>query len=277
MNEADKRNPYKDTNDQPLLRLSVVAFVDILGYSEMVKEAERQGKSYDFLVRIRDAINNGLEWLLPEFVAGGYDKDLYRVKVFTDNIVIGYPIFHDAEAELGHVFNNLGYFQLEMVNHGFFIRGGLSIGELFMDDNIVYGPGLIEAYQAEADLARDPRIVLADTAAKAVKEHLTYYASVESSPQSRDLLIDTDGKYFINYLDSILIAEDEIGPEYEELLKHKNIIEECLIKYLSRPPLWTKYAWTANYHNYFCGLYTYFSDEHKIDMSQYQMTPKLIK
>lgn len=276
MKEIDKRNPYKDDTGKDLLRFSAVAFVDILGYSEIVKDIEIKGKSMEFLYNIKDAIITGLEWLLPDKVSEGLDKDLYRVKVFTDNIVIGYPIYRDAEAELGHVFNLLSFFQLEMVNHGFFIRGGVSIGKLYMDENIVFGPGLIEAYEAESDRARDPRIVLAETATNAVKKHLTYYTDASRSPQSRGLFLDSDGQYFINYLDSIMIAEHEYGPNYDELLKHKNRIENCLRTYRSSPHIWTKYAWAANYHNYFCSLYSYFDEEHITDMSQYQMTPTLI-
>ncbi len=277
MNDIDKRNPYIDKEGNPVLHYSVVAFVDILGYSELVKEAESQGKSLEFLMNIYDAINCGLNWLLPGNVSIGFEKDMYRVKVFTDNVVIGYPIFHHDEPVLGHVFDNLGHFQLEMANHGFFIRGGLTLGDIFIGEHIIYGKGLIEAYQAEVSQARDPRIVLTDNAVNAIKEHMSYYAVPSHAPQCRDLFIDVDGQYFINYLDAIFIAEHEHGPYYEELLKHKKEVEYCLDKYRSRPTLWTKYEWVAKYHNYFCDLHNkYFNAEQKINTGKYEMTPRKI-
>jgi hypothetical protein len=56
------------------------------------------------------------------------------VKGFTDNIVIDYPISQDAEHEMGYTFSTLCFFQLLMITHGFFMRGGNAIGKLYMDD-----------------------------------------------------------------------------------------------------------------------------------------------
>lgn len=74
--------------------------------------------------------------------------------------MIGYPIHTDGEIELGNAFSDLSYFQMIMSMEGFFIRGGIAIGDLYMDEITVFGSGLMEAYQAETTLARDPRIVL---------------------------------------------------------------------------------------------------------------------
>lgn len=281
---TDDRNPYLDDDGNPILRQSVVAFIDVLGYEDMVLESEASGHPQDFLIHLRNSLSNAIRYLDEDIRKYSlildpklFKKDLYRIRIFTDNIVIGYPVRDDAEAELGRVFSLLAFFQLEMVTHGFFLRGAISVGDLFIDATVVFGNGLIEAYRGERDKARDPRIILTDSATKAVERHLTYYAYPSQSPQARDLFIDADGQYFLNYLDTILIAEEEHGPYYEELDKHKRAVENCLDKYRNRPAIWSKYAWAANYHNYFCDQSHFFSEEHKVDVTKYQMSPRRIE
>ena len=56
------------------------------------------------------------------------------MRAFTDNIVIGYPIRGrgDAESELVTIFRNLSYFQMKLTMDGFFVRGAIAVGELYM-------------------------------------------------------------------------------------------------------------------------------------------------
>lgn len=272
------RNPYVKEGEGPQLKNSVVAFMDILGYRDMVENAVSAGTEPELLLKLHSCLEYGQKFLKGELTPPKLGpKDYYAVKAFTDNIVIGWPILMDAESELGSAFSTLSFFQFHLALAGFFIRGGLSIGPLYMDDIAVFGGGLNEAYDAESRLARDPRIVLAPSAEEAVKAHMKYYAEPDYSPQSRDLYRDSDGKVFLNYLESILIAENEYGPSYDELLKHKEIVQHALTKHKDNPMIWSKYAWAANYHNYFCEQYPkYFNGEYMIEQSKIRMVPRRI-
>ncbi len=134
-----------------------------------------------------------------------------------------------------------------------------------------------ESYIGESQLARDPRVVLTDSVVNAVKQHLKYYSSPEFSPQAREFLRDSDDQWFVNYLESVLIAEDERGPFYEEFAKHKEAVESKLTQHKNDPKIFAKYAWVAGYHNFFCDLHRHhFSDEHKINYELFRATPNLI-
>lgn len=281
---SDDRNPYITDNGQPELKDSVVAFVDILGYQALIRGAHKNGTAQALLTRLHEALaaasrhlneldEDGNPLLPPNLWPR---KDLYKIRTFTDNIVIGYPIRDDAEMELGAIFSQLAFFQLEMVNRGFFVRGAIAIGDLYIDDMTVFGQGLLDAYDGESKDARDPRIVLSPSAQEAVLQHVNYYSNPSHSPQARDLYKDADGQFFLNYLDSVLIAEDEHGPFFDILANHKSAVETKLAEYRREPAYWAKYAWSAGYHNFFCDQYRYFSDEHKIDVSQFQMQPTRI-
>lgn len=275
------RNPYHKDETPPTLRPSVFAFMDILGYTDLVVVAERTGKSEDTLRRLHAALSKGRSWLEdkdgPNELLKLFNKDLFALKAFTDNIVISWPVRDDAEAELGSAFFKLGAFQFQMVQEGFFIRGAISVGEAFVDETAVFGSALIEAYEGESKLARDPRIILCNSAIKATKQHLAYYSNPRSAPHVRHILKDSDGQWFMNYLECVLWAEDEHGPFYEEFQKHKEAVEAKLAEHKANPTVWSKYAWVAGYHNYFCDLHSHhFGDEHKIDVELFRHSPGLI-
>lgn len=272
----DDKHSYFQADGVPKTKNSVVVFCDILGFSDEMRKAYNEERADDLLIKLRSALTESYELLNYEPTTSiGFPK-AYATKTFTDNIVIGFPIIRDGESEMGDAFFHLGSMQLKMVQSGFFIRGGIAIGELYIDNDIVFGNGLIDAYKAESQLARDPRIILAESAIEYLGMHLSYYAEVEYSPQYRDLLKDIDGQIFLNYLETILIAEDEIGPYYDELMKHKSIVEAKLDRFSSNPIYWSKYAWAANYHNYFCDQHEYFDESHKIDPSRLKLHPSRI-
>jgi hypothetical protein len=160
---TEKKNPYVVSGEPPKTRNSVVAVLDVLGFAETMKAAYRNRTAPKLLAELRTAMDNAYE----NFAERNLDMEMpasWYVKAFTDNIVVGHPIMFydedDAEAELGSVLIALREYQLEMVNRGFFIRGGIAIGELYVDDEIVFGSALLEAYQAEQSTARDPRVVI---------------------------------------------------------------------------------------------------------------------
>lgn len=272
------RNPYHTPDGMPILKRSVVAFIDILGYMDMITAAEKEGAQKELLERLHRALSTNRAWLEEsDAFRTEVDRDLYVLKAFTDNIVLAWPILDDAEVELGGIFSRLADFQFTMSLEGFFIRGGIALGMACVDDVVAFGDALTQAYLAETQLARDPRIVLAESAANAVKRHLNYYHLADHAPQTRELLCDSDGQWFLNYLDCVLYAEHESGPFYEELLKHRAVVEARLAQYRSRPLVFSKYAWVANYHNFFCNLNRkYFNRHHQIEAYKFNAVPRRI-
>lgn len=279
------RNPYVGGNEgSPKLQQSVVAFVDILGYKDIVEENKNSGTSNELLKKLHNTLQTSRKYVDPDQGDKKYMMDdLSAMRAFTDNIVIGYPIRGrgDAESELVMIFNNLSYFQMIMTMNGFFVRGAIAVGELYMDDIAVFGVGFIEACEAEKSLARDPRIILTNSAKKAVEKHLKYYGAPSYSPQASYLLKDCDGQYFVNYLDTIinepwLVLKKELLLHKKELLLHKSAIETNLKKYLSKPYVWSKYMWTANYHNYFCKELLRLDNSYLINLAEIKVHPALI-
>lgn len=245
-------HPYADGSNTPRTKLSVVAFVDVLGFVQRTSEAYASGTAPQLLVDIRTALQRAFCHVEPHTDVG---RPLWSIAAFTDNIVLGRPISDDGEGELGVTMMKLSRFQLEMVRAGFFVRGGVTVGQLYMDGQFVFGDGLIEAHRLESTVARDPRIVLSTSARDYLNQHMSYYGGPAGSPQYDEVLLDADRQWFLNYLEALNRTEEELPPDIDGIRQHKERIEAALSTYASTPPIWSKYAWVAGYHDWFCAEY----------------------
>ena len=270
MGHETRRNPYWRDGGRPGLRRSVFAFVDILGYRDLIETAGGQADQQNLLERLHGALSSSQKWLgdghLPESerISGGPDR--FSLKAFTDNIAIGWPIVRrrgEGEGELGAAFRDLAHFQLTMVNAGFFVRGAVSVGDVYVDEIAVFGEALVDAYHGESELARDPRIVLTESARRHVRVHLDRYRYRHEAPQNRVLIRDTDGRWFLNYLDALVVPG--LDPFFDELETHRASVQSRLEEYRRKPAIFSKYAWTAVYHNYFCEQHGF--DDYTIDVA----------
>ena len=255
-------NMQKYDKDNPKLVNSMVCAIDILGFSQMIVDSCRDGYGNKLLKEINYLINKNKQCIIPNKYSQG------NIKIYTDNMIVGYPIKGDGEAELNEILDNVSEYQFNLSLEGLFVRGGVSVGDFYMNEDIVFGPALLDAHNTESKLACYPRIILDDKTVKRLKKYIDYY---EVAPQYNKIHIDSDGQWFLNYLNTIFKYYTECNNEYEFervqielLLRHKNKIQEMLYTYRKNIRVWDKYVWTANYHNYFCHLN--FPDEKQLQI-----------
>jgi hypothetical protein len=245
-----KKEIYKNEKGEKLYRKSFCVYFDILGFSEKIKNDDQ-----DFFETYLTTLDNEVKYLNEQHdLDGSQGFKSFELKIFTDNFVIGYPWYDEfGESELGDIFDAISHLQVSFALSNIFIRGAIALSDLYMDENIVLGQALLEAYNLENKLATFPRIIISEQVFDVVKKHIGFYADKKTSPQNSEYLIDIDGQVFINYLTSIVdnyhTAPDKVG---ELLLKHKTIIIENLNKNKENYKLLEKYQWIADYHNHFC-------------------------
>ncbi len=250
--ESPRPSPYRrNSTGAPELRLSVVLFADILGYGELLGRAEKSEDHGQAVLNDLDAALTSAHGLL---LGGAVDGDgLFKANFFTDNVVIGWPIRDVGEFELGYMMLQAAAFQLEMAMRGYFIRGGLEVGHIYVDEKMVFGPVLAEAHRLETKVAVHPRVVLGKVAYGYLREHVGYYGSAAASPQNTAVLCESDGELFVNYLlgDDWDDTED-MGPTVRPRLKrHRAQVCQALEESrFSNRRVWEKYVWTASYHNF---------------------------
>jgi hypothetical protein len=265
-------NPYKGADGKPQMRSSVTAFVDILGYKNLMDEAFKKGGGDNELIHLRNTLDVAYQYLkkkepkLP-IVDGKLD---FQVRCFTDNLVLGYPIPEFVGAPLSilmRVVDYIGYLQTELAREGYFIRGAISVGDLYVDDEIVFGPALMDAYWAEQNLAVYPRVVLCDSAKD------PYLGEWEKVPE---LLVDSDQRIFVDYLDTTVMIAQPGGPVFSAFLEgHKTAVIAKLKEFADKPYIRAKYDWAATYHKAFCDNNSHlFSAEDKVPSTLLSSAPK---
>lgn len=150
--------------------------------------------------------------------------------------------------------------QFNFAKEGIFVRGAIALSDLFMNDNVVLGSALIDAYNLESKEAVYPRIIISKKVNDAIENHLSYYSNRLDSPQNNLYLKDIDGHIFVNYLYILFHYanyEEQEDTKYKnyvkkELESHKNIVIKMLNENINNYKVFDKYSWCARYHNFFC-------------------------
>ncbi len=253
----DEYSPYFSAHEEPTLQPSFVCFADILGYSELSNQALSTGEGDAFLRRLSSALNSAYRRVRER--ANNFrtnDLRMFDIKIFTDNIVIGYPVdnveFTQGESELAIIFQVFSEFQMELFQAGFLLRGGIAFGLHYMDNDVVFGDALLSAVKLDKN-GGPPYLSLDSEAVKRVQGQLAFYgAPTSGTPQHYFLREDSDGKIFVNYLSLVEGAFPDGDLLFDLIAGHRSTIESGLRDYRSIPSVRAKYEWVARYHNYYC-------------------------
>jgi hypothetical protein len=136
-----------DYQRNPAYERRVVVFYDVLGWRSQIAKAghdvQEIGKLRRYILQhtriIKQATNHNL-----------------RVSTFSDNIVLTQPLTERSS----YFIQQFGSIIMSAALGGILIRGGITIGDVIHDDEVVFGPGLNRAYELESKLADVPRVVL---------------------------------------------------------------------------------------------------------------------
>ena len=83
------KNPYEISTGPPKMLPSILCYADILGYKKLSEESLHSEKGDQFLNKLHGALSQAYE-RIREHAKGFGDEEFSCIKVFSDNIVIGY-------------------------------------------------------------------------------------------------------------------------------------------------------------------------------------------
>ncbi|MGC2528704.1 MAG: hypothetical protein WA639_13215 [Candidatus Acidiferrum sp.] len=224
----------------------LISYVDILGFRELVQE-----KPPNFISR---AIRRVIETTAPDAQILKANRENYIN--FSDLIVHTVPIFSSSNKKNpeGLVFveiNSLGLAQAALIEEGLLLRGAITIGEIERTYGVLFGPGLISAYELEREHAQFPRIIVDPDVFEALKEIPLLRAhgyGEEMEYISKFVKRDDDGLIFIDYLGGMQ-DEGESGDYFAFLKVHKEFVEKNIGKFKEKRRVLAKYLWLKKYHN----------------------------
>ena len=240
----------------PSLRPTIVCYADLLGFCAETQRAFRSGTGDEYLQRINRSLDEAYYIVREAKNAYGAITSIFDMKVFTDNIVVAYPLrdpYHDdGEIELGTFLMLFARVQAGLASDGFFLRGAITFGSHYQDDDIAYGEALLEAVDLDKS-GGPPRLVIGSSVEPMIAKQLSSYGDAGWAPHYAALLEDPcDGRLFVNYLSVALENFPDDPIDRQLLAAHKENLLRGLRKHESDWRVRSKYEWTTTYHNYVC-------------------------
>lgn len=181
-----RENRYKLCN-------AVIAFMDILGSKDMIKK-----DSEEYLNRVHKTYEKTI-YEYSKLINGKFEMP--KIKIFSDNIVLAVVVGDGELHKMAQLIIAAAVFQLSFLEHKLLLRGGITYGDFFVDEIMISGNGVLDAYELESHYAVSPRIIISDDFAEDFKDSLPL--------DLRDLITndDEDEKYFINFASRLFFKD----------------------------------------------------------------------
>jgi hypothetical protein len=224
-----------------------VAFVDILGFADLVRQADRNEELRSHVI---DALQRVRAVSSPTDEPG--ESDL-KTQNFSDSLILS---ARGNAHGLWHLLFALDALSWNLLAMGVLVRGGVTIENVFHDETTVFGVGVNEAHGLESGIAKFPRIVLGRRALDAAEEAAREHAIWRTFQQAR-MRRDDDGVWFLHYLLDLAVFNTSEGA-VEEKRKHilfkagvsiRQTIQDKLDGVVESPSIYEKVAWLARYWN----------------------------
>ncbi|MFS2125851.1 hypothetical protein [Pseudomonas sp. Pseusp97] len=203
------------------LTLHYLAFIDILGFSEMVEmDCSAPPDADTFNLNKLYETHSTTKKALGELEG-------YSLTQFSDSIVLSRSFSHNID-DLRQFLSIVAKYQADLLSSGLLCRGGISFGKHCEDSSFLFSKALINAYSIEAKTAKYPRIVVDQNL-------LQLIAPNKPDLKTLPLLKGDDNEFFIHYLCNLPQPESLqiIGELLKQNQSKQNSVREKII-WLSR-------------------------------------------
>jgi len=231
---------------------AIVTFIDILGFSELVKKSKAE--------TINKALDIVEKYTSPIVIDDEVEKDdIAEVISFSDSVIRIRKIETEKNKQYpgGILFQELismVHAQGELIDFDIVVRGGITVGDIYIAGGRVFGPGLISAYELESKFALHPRIIIDPYLIQEHKKNQFLKAEWHSVNDEHEIFgrmlrQGDDGVWFIDYARALEgeLDEHETYPIF--LRRHKEVILKGATMHSKLNSILRKYVWMAFYHN----------------------------
>jgi hypothetical protein len=241
-----------DATEKARYRNRYIAFLDLLGFRWIVEESRRDTNAFrvaEQALRVADHERSFAEARhSPEASVG---DDALLVYMFSDTVLITSP---PTESGLSDLIGRVARLSLGLIHNFVFLRGAVVRGDIFEHGHIVFGPGLVHAYDLESTVAWYPRVILTEEIVKRA-------GAIPYQPRGRNPMSlrerfrrDADGQWFIDWLRHYHAIREpgthgfptDSPVDFEAV---KSVVTWSLQEFRERPRVLAKTNWFANYFN----------------------------
>lgn len=235
MSEGISTNEVKFSYESRL-----VAFVDILGFRELINQSRSDHKALAQIISALVRLSVHRQNIGTQDSLMGFDTQL-----FSDSFILSCPITEENAFNLLSILNSLSW---RLMGQDCWIRGGVTIGEMFVSDDIVVGPGIVAAADLERTLAEFPRVVLSSELLRTIEGYRLPIAELVNIER------DADGVCFLNYIASLRdVLRGKINPPTDSETSTAVAIRDFILhrtnNTLENPRLFQKVQWVRTKWN----------------------------
>lgn len=236
---------------------SFVVFIDILGFSQLIKKDNGSGKE---LIKVKLAVEkaNALIETRKKEKDSKYAfwfKE-FQIQSFSDCFCISIPLKFDGNSKnyrqnLVAFYAWIHVFYIEMLMSGYLCRGGIAQDWHYYNDKLIFSQGLVNAYKIESTKATYPIIMLDQTLFDKIKEDCMDQTEYAPYMFSHDMA----GRVFFNPF-NYSVVDEMYFRNYntaEITYRDSNIIDKALKilnakieKHRGKPEV-EKYIWLKEY------------------------------
>lgn len=247
--------------NETLQRDHLVAFIDLLGWSDKLSSAKTYA-DIDPLLRVLKRFHGDFDFDYVKSLSA-HERECIgeQIEILSDALVVAVSLncgnarFRDQYEGIRLKFWDFALAQAQCVLEGIFIRGGVDLGYCIKGEGVLLSNALVEAHKLEEKSAKYPIIAVSDELYKHWTR-LPFYekdeASIYTTVDSRE---DGSKLRFIDYINvtlGILQGESCGMSEVEFLTRHKasiiNAIDQVKLSNNQEGVL-QKYEWLKRYHN----------------------------
>ena len=198
----------------------LVAYFDVLGWRADIEQAGEDPRRLGRLALVVRALS---ALAVPE--TGRVAEA--RLSSFSDNVVFSVP--YEREQAIWTL-RNIAVVQLGLAAVGFWLRGGVTVGRLYHDERIVFGPALVRAAAIEEKEAVNAVIMLDQgsdelasisapfVAEEAGRRFLDPYTSAFAYDRTRDAVVQRQAVERYNALVGTNLTADPMRPNGHHLM-----------------------------------------------------------
>lgn len=243
-----KMEQYLDSSISNIYEQRILAFVDILGFKNMVEGAVHNKSEQERILTAMRIVRR-----YKDLNDSDADKGLNlcdcQVTTFSDSAIISYPLHYDGG--FFGILIDLIHMQIDLLSLGIFIRGGIAIGLAYHNKYNAFGPAMNEAYKFESQKAIYPRIIFTeDTIIKGIRNSPSHNNRYDIDLVGSLIKKDEDGYYFLDYLRQ----SQEFDYPSSDYYKWMQMVRKAIIINLNNShskdeKVYQKYLWVLKYWN----------------------------
>lgn len=221
----------KNSNYNSYNQDSFVAFIDILGFSNLIKNIKSE-ETFNRILKILTAAKN--EEKFDSFKNKETLKNFsLKILSISDSIIITVP--HSPE-RLYLLIRYLLFVQRSLLILNITVRGFVAKGKVYNKKGILFGEGYLKAYEGEKGLSKKgcPAQIVFDEDIMIQRHFIKFCES--------KLLKRGDCGYFLDYASSFKKNDDD-----SSYLKVLTFINEQIKVYSSDEKILSKYQWLKSY------------------------------